>query len=139
MMDIKVDLLKNRLYITYSPYPENSRENGFQAITKATEKLAPGFTCITRITDIRHIDHKIMQFVRQATQLLVDQGMACAVRIGDFSGNNTAGEKNGAPRIKNGDAPYKCPISTADTLEKAEIILDQWENAGKYKPSETAS
>lgn len=139
MMDIKVDLLKNRLYITYSPYPDNLRENGFQAITKAAEKLTPGFTCITRITDIRHIDHKIMQFVRQATQLLVDQGMACAVRIGDFSRNNTAGEKKGDPRIKNGDTSYKCPISTADTLEKAEMILDQWESTGKYKPAETAS
>ncbi len=128
MLDIKVNLLKNRLYITYSPYPELNWDKSLFAIKNAADKLSPGFSCVTRITDIRNIDEKVIRFIRQARKMLVDKGMARAVRIGEPSSreNGAAHTNDTDPEIENRYGNCKCRISTADTPEKAEIILDQW-------------
>ena len=129
MLQIKVNLLKNRLYITYSPYPEDTEGNGLHAIKKATEKLAPGFTCITRVTDLRNVDNKIVKFVRQARKLLEDKGVSGLARIGDFPGRgNDAARMIGTWKTARYDK-YSFPVFTADTPEQAENVLDRWEKA----------
>jgi len=127
MLDIKINLLKNRLYITYSPYPESSWEKSIYAIKNAADKLSPGFSCVTRVTDIRNIDDNIIRFIRQARKMLLDKGMARAVRIGEPSRRETRSANGNDPETENRYGNCKCRISTADTPEKAEIILDRWE------------
>ena len=145
MLDIKINLLKNRLYITYSPYPESSWEKSIYAIKRAADKLSPGFSCVTRITDIRNIDDNIIRFIRQARKMLVDKGMARAVRIGEPSRRETRSANGNDPETENRYGNCKCRISTADTPEKAEIILDRWEktrekaSTQKYKSAYSIS
>lgn len=135
MLDIKINLLKNRLYITYSPYPESGWEKSIFAIKKAADKLSPGFSCVTRITDIRNIDDKIIRFIRQARKMLVDKGMARAVRIGEPSRREIGAANGNDPETENRYGNCKCRISTADTPEKAEMILDRWEKSREKAPA----
>jgi len=44
MLDINVNRLKNRLYITYSPYPELNWDKSLFAIKNAAGKLSPADT-----------------------------------------------------------------------------------------------
>lgn len=127
MIDIQVNLLKNRLYITYSPYPEHPRENQFAAIAKAAEKLTPGFTCITRIIDVGTIDQQIMQFIRKARKLLLERGMAGVVRVGEFSREQATTAGLIPSEKATHDSNYLCPVFTAESSEKAETMLDQFE------------
>ncbi len=131
MIDIQVNLLKNRLYITYSPYPENTLENQIAAITKAAEKLTPGFTCITRIIDVGTIDEQIMQFIRKGRKLLVERGMAGVVRVGEFSLEQAATAGLIPSEVATYYSKYPCPVFIADTSEKAETILDLYEKDRK--------
>ena len=127
MLDIKVNLLKNRLYVTYSPYPADTFENNIAGITKAAEKLSPGFTCIARIINVGEIDRKIMQFVRQARKHLIQYGMARVVRVGELSLKQAFAANLIPSELETDYTHYPCPIFTADSMEKAELMLDRYE------------
>lgn len=131
MLDIKINLLKNRLYITYSPYPEDPRGNGIHAIEEAAKKLTPGFTCITRVTDIRNINPGVLRFARKARRVLENQGMARAVRTGELPKEKTAEKIAGDDATGSRFRTSRCPVLTAETPEKAEMLLDHWEHSEK--------
>ncbi len=125
MLDIKINLLKNRLYITYSPYPEDPYGNGIHAIRKAAGKLSSGFGCITRFTDIRSMDQQTDRQVREAREMLVDMGMTRAVRIGEFPEGDHADIAGIEPEIIRRYSGRRCTVYTADTPVKAENLLDR--------------
>jgi len=109
MLDVRVNLLKNRLYITLGRGRKHKLENSIQILENAADKLTPGFTCVTRITDCRGFDSTENGFCARIEKLLSDRGMAHLIRIGDV---DTANSGN-------------CEI--ADTMESADQILDLWE------------
>ena len=125
MLDVKINLLKNRLYITCSPYPEDPYGNGIHAIRKAAGKLSSGFGCITRITDIRPMDQQAVRQVREAREVLVDMGMTHAVRIGELPEAGHADIAAIEPEIIRRYSGSRCTVFTADTPEKAENLLDR--------------
>ena len=115
MLEVKVDLLKNRLYITLGRVQKNKVKNAHEVVEKAAKKLAPGFTCVTRIIDARDIDQTDIDEIKKIQIMLADCGMSKAVRIGMEDGKvllNQVGK----------DTEYVA--SDAATLEKAEQMLD---------------
>lgn len=119
MLEVKVDLLKNRLYITLGRIQKNKVKNAHEVVGKAAKKLAPGFTCVTRIFDARDIDQNDIDEIKKIQVMLADLGMAKAVRIGMEDGKvllNQVGE----------NATYVA--AEAATLDQAEKILDRWES-----------
>jgi len=122
MLEVKVDLLKNRLYITVGRIQKNKVNNAHEVVGKAANKLTPGFTCVTRIFDARDIDENDIHQIKKIQAMLADLGMAKAVRIGMADGKqllNQAGK----------EAAYDA--DDAATLEQAEQILDNWEAAAE--------
>ena len=119
MLETKVDLLKNRLYITLGRVRKDKVSDSARQIEVEIHKLEPGFTCITRIIDVREIDANDVRAIIEIQDLLAEHGISRAVRVGDDSG------KELIDRIGK-DVSYIA--LSADTLEEAEQILDEWES-----------
>jgi hypothetical protein len=120
MLEVKVNLLKNRLYITLGRLQKNKVKNAYDVVEKAAKKLSPGFTCITRIIDARDIDQNDIEEIQRIQLMLGDLGMTKAIRIGMADGKqllNEVGKK----------AAYGA--SDAATLDQAEQILDNWKKS----------
>jgi PP-loop superfamily ATP-utilizing enzyme len=122
MLETKIDLLKNRLYITLGRVRKDKVADSAKKIEVEIHKLEPGFTCITRIIDVREIDANDVRAIIEIQDLLSEHGMSKAVRVGDDSG------KELLDRIGQ-DVSYIA--LSADTLEEAEQILDEWESSEK--------
>lgn len=117
MFDAKVDLLKNRLYITLGRVQKNQVKNSFDMIQKAAAKLEPGFTCVTRIIDTREIDENDIAEIQRIQKMLADYGMSRVIRVGAQKGRTlmqTVGDN------------VSYPVEEAGTIEEAEQILDAW-------------
>jgi hypothetical protein len=123
MLEVKVDLLKNRLYITLGRIQKAKVKNAHEVVGKEAKKLAPGFTCVTRVFDTRNIDQNDIDEIKEIQVMLADLGMAKAVRIGMADGKQLLNQVGK-------DAAYG--TEDAATLDQAEQILDNWEtSAGK--------
>ena len=120
MLEVKIDLLKNRLYITLGRIQKQKVKNAHEVVEKAAKKLAPGFTCVTRIFDARDIDQNDIDEIKKIQTLLTELGMSKAVRIGMEDGKELLHQVGK-------DATYVA--SEAATLDQAEQILDNWENS----------
>ena len=122
MLEVKVDLLKNRLYITLGRILKNKVKNAHEMVEKAAKKLTPGFTCVTRIFDARDIDQNDIDEIQKIQAMLADLGMAKAVRIGMADGKQLLNQVGGNTLYGTEDAA---------TLDQAEQLLDNWAtNAG---------
>jgi len=119
MLEIKIDLLKNRLYITIGRVRKDKVADSARQIEEEIRKLEPGFTCITRMIDVREIDENDVRAIIDIQDLLAERGMSKAVRVGDDAG------KELLDRIGH-DVSYIA--LSAETLEEAEQILDEWES-----------
>ncbi len=125
MLEVKVDLLKNRLYITLGRIQKNKVKNAHEVVGKSAKKLAPGFTCVTRIVDARDIDQNDIDEIKKIQAMLAGLGMAKAVRIGMADGKQLLNQVGKNTLYGTEDAA---------TLDQAEQLLDAWENgAGKDK------
>ncbi|MGM0453238.1 MAG: hypothetical protein ACQERN_08745 [Thermodesulfobacteriota bacterium] len=125
MLDVKVDLLKNRLYLTIGRLQQNSLEKSFTAIENAVKKLTSGFTCITRIIEVRDVDEKDIENIEKIQKLLADYGLAKAVRLGSEQGTQIL-------TFPRKDMGYTA--TTARTMAEAEKILDQWQASQADRP-----
>lgn len=122
MLEVKVDLLKNRLYITLGRIQKNKVKSAHEVVGKAAKKLTPGFTCVTRIVDARDIDQNDIDEIKEIQALLAGLGMAKAVRIGMADGKQLLNQVGKNTLYGTEDAA---------TLDQAEQLLDNWEtNAG---------
>ncbi|NOY68336.1 MAG: hypothetical protein GXP53_02425 [Deltaproteobacteria bacterium] len=122
MLDVKVNILKNRLYITLGRIPKNRVNGAHLTIEKALINLAPGFTCITRVVDIRDVDEKDIAEIMKVQGLLEEHGMAMAARVGAEHGKEIltfTGKSVGYAAF------------TAKTIDEAERLLDEWESEQK--------
>ena len=117
MFDAKVDLLKNRLYITLGRVQKNKVKNSFEIVQKAAAKLEQGFTCVTRIIDTRDIDENDIAEIQKIQKMLADYGMSRAIRIGARAGKSMM-------QTVGNNVSYL--VDEADTVEQAEQILDAW-------------
>ena len=120
MLETKVDLIKNRLYITIGRVRKDKVADSARQIESEIHKLEPGFTCITRMIDVREIDENDVRAIIEIQDLLAEHGMSKAVRVGADTG------KELLDRIGQ-DVSYIA--LSADTLEEAEQILDDWESS----------
>ena len=118
MLEVKVDLLKNRLYITLGRIQKNKVKSAHEVVGKAAKKLAPGFTCVTRIVDARDIDQNDIDEIKEIQAMLADLGMAKAVRIGMADGKQLLNQVGKNTLYGTEDAA---------TLDQAEQLLDNWE------------
>ena len=124
MLEIKVDVLKNRLYLTLGRVRKDKVADSSRKIEEEIHRLDPGFSCITRILDVRDIDENDVLEIIKIQDLLTEKGMARAVRIGVDKGKeliDTIGE----------DGSYV--TLTADSLEEAEKMLDELDERDSLK------
>lgn len=124
MLEIKVNPLKNRLYITLGRVRKDKVADAAKSISEKIRSLDQGFTCITRIVDIRDIDENDIREILKIQDLLSQNGMSKAVRVGAETG------KDLLDRLGQ-DVSY-IALSAA-TLEEAEQILDEWEEEDALK------
>jgi len=117
MIEVKVNLLKNRLYVTLGRVRKDMVGTAYNEVVKAVSKLDDGFTCITRIIDIRKMDEKDIEEIIKIQRYLSDNGLKKVIRVG------TVIDKEKSIFIR--DVNYE--ISVAKTLEDAETQLDEWE------------
>jgi len=116
MLQIKVDVLKNRLYLTLGRVRKDKVTDSSKQIREEIHRLDAGFSCIARILDVRDIDRNDIQEIMKIQDLLAEKGMARVVRVGIEEG------KELLDRIGQ-DVGYIA--LTADDLEEAEKILDE--------------
>lgn len=116
MLQIKVDVLKNRLYLTMGRVRKDKVADASKRIEKEIHRLDTGFSCITRILDVRDIDENDIREIMNIQDLLAEKGMARVVRVGIEEG------KELLDRVGQ-DVGYIA--LTADDLEEAEEILDE--------------
>jgi hypothetical protein len=116
MLQIKVDVLKNRLYLTLGRVRKDKVTDSSKRIEEEIHRLDNGFSCITRILDVRDIDENDIREIMKIQDLLAEKGMARVVRVGIEEG------KELLDRIGQ-DVDYIA--LTADDLEEAEKILDE--------------
>ena len=115
MLHVTVDLLRNRLYLTLGWIQKNKIKDAMPAIEKATSKLSPGFSCITRIIDTRKADTADMAEIKKIQQYLISRGMSRVVRVGAEPGKKLF-------RLLGKD--FQSISHDAATLEEAENLLD---------------
>ncbi|MBS3757736.1 MAG: hypothetical protein KGY61_03650 [Desulfobacterales bacterium] len=116
MWSVRVDLIKNRLYLTLGRIPNNKVKNVLDAIEGAVKKLAPGFSCVTRIVDARDINASDVAEIKKIQAWLLACGMRRVVRVGSEHGKqllNLVGTDLG--RIS----------QEAGSLEEANFLLDE--------------
>ncbi len=116
MLEIKVDILKNRLYLTLGRVRKDKVADSSKRIEEEIHRLDQGFSCITRILDVRDIDENDIHEIIKIQDLLSEKGMSRAVRVGIEAGKellDSIGQ----------DANYVA--LSADNLEEAEKILDE--------------
>lgn len=118
MLDVKVNVLKNRLYITLGRIPKSRVNGAHLTIEKALVNLTPGFTCITRVVDIRDIDEKDVAEIKKVQGLLEEHGMVMAARVGVEHGKEIL--------TFTGKSIHYAAFA-AKTIDEAEHLLDQWE------------
>ena len=100
MHDVRVDIGKNRIYITVGSL-ENEAEMKkiVKAVKSECHKLKEGFTCLTDLTNYEFQDEIFEGYIKEAQQILVAAGMCKVVRvhrkfgaIGHFQFDNTSFE-----------------------------------------------
>jgi hypothetical protein len=116
MFNVRVDLIKNRLYLTFGCIQKNRVKYVLNVIEKAAKKLDPGFTCVTRIIDARDVSASDVSDIKEIQERLVACGMSRVVRVGNEHGKNL---------LHIVGAELKTISEDADSLEEAESLLDE--------------
>jgi len=116
MLEIKVDVLKNRLYLTLGRVRKDKVSDSAKRIEEQIHRLDAGFSCIARILDVRAIDENDIREIMKIQDLLAEKGMTRVVRVGIEEGKkllDSIGQDVGYVAL------------SADDLEEAEEILDE--------------
>ncbi len=119
MIEVKTDLLKNRLYITFGRIFPNTIDDIIDKISKVAWDLRPGFTCITRITDIREPDEEEFIRITKIQDYLLSIGISKVVRVG---------YKVGTELLEKTSREVGYTSETASSIKEAERILDEFES-----------
>ena len=82
MLEIKVDVLKNRLYLTLGRVRKDKVSDSAKRIEEQIHRLDAGFSCIARILDVRAIDENDIREIMKIQDLLAEKGMTRVVRVG---------------------------------------------------------
>lgn len=121
MLNVRVDLIKNRLYLTLGCIHKNKADKSLRLIEPAAQKLDRGFTCVTRIIDAREIDASDIADIKKIQERLLAWGMSRIVRVGHAPGRQL---------LHLLGTELQAISLDADSLEDAERLLD--ETAGQH-------
>ncbi len=126
MYEVKINLLKNRLYITFGRIFSNEIKEIAQEIAYVSWELRPGFTCITKINDYRGFEKEELEQIVKIQDYLLSIGMAKVVRVGF---------KAGTEALENTGRKVGYRSKTAPSVAEAERILDKFVStqSGKKK------
>ena len=116
MFNVRIDLIKNRLYLTLGCIQKNRVKYVLTVIENAAKKLDPGFTCVTRIIDARDINASDVADIKAIQGRLVACGMSRVVRVGN---------EHGKQLLHLVGTELKTISQDADNLEAAESLLDE--------------
>ncbi|MCK5784647.1 MAG: hypothetical protein KAH06_09370 [Desulfobacterales bacterium] len=117
MYEVKASLLKNRLYITIGKVFSKEIKDISKDVEKVAWELRPGFTCITRITDLGDLTEHESGQIKKIQDYLLSIGMAKVVRVG-YQPGTQALEKTGK------EVGYSA--ESVSSIKKAERILDDF-------------
>lgn len=116
MFNVRVDLIRNRLYLTLDRIQKNKVKHALTVIEKAAKKLEPGFSCVTRIIEGRDINASDVAEIKKIQGCLVACGMSRLVRVGN---------ERGKQLLHLVGTELKTISHDAASLEEAEFLLDE--------------
>ena len=117
MFEVKTNLLKNRLYLTFGRIAPDKLNEMKNKVFEAVEKLEPGFTCVTRIVDHREFSIADVEHHKSIQEFLKAKGVSKVVRIGVESGKEFLAELSEITGYQ---------AHTANSLEEADLFLNKW-------------
>jgi hypothetical protein len=129
MFKVDIDLLKNRLYLTVGPINKDRLDSVIDEIAEAVDQLDRGFTCVTRVIDVRKLGEQDVLTVIKVQDLLTTKGVSMVARVGIVEG------KQILDRIGE-DAGYLAV--NVESLADADGVLDKWA-AKKHRHPESPS
>lgn len=129
MFKVDINLLKNRLYLTIGPINKDRLDSVIDEIAEAVDQLDRGFTCVTRVIDVRKLGEQDILTVIKVQDLLTTKGVSMVARVGIVEGKqilDCIGE----------DAGYLAV--NVESLADADGVLDKWA-AKKHRRPESPS
>lgn len=82
MHEVRVDLTKNRLYVTVGKKESQDEiKTIVEKITQACKTLKPGFTCLTDLREYEVGPEEDEQYILQTQKTMVEAGMKNVVRV----------------------------------------------------------
>lgn len=130
MFKVDINLLKNRLYLTIGPINKDRLDSVIDEIAEAVDQLDRGFTCVTRVIDIRKLGEQDVLTVIKVQDLLTTKGVSMVARVGIVEG------KQILDRIGE-DAGYLAV--NVESLADAEGVLDKWAAKKHRRPPASPS
>lgn len=119
MPEIKIDVQKNRLYLTLTAWKRADMPAYVRKIESACRKLDPGFTCLTVFRKKGKLSRKDNDLFFNTTGLISAYGASKVVIIY----KDTGGGKNSLAEIPRGYKTF-IPVQRALNKKQAENILD---------------
>jgi hypothetical protein len=119
MSEIKIDIQKNRLYLTLTVWKQSDMPAYVRKIESACRTLNPGFTCLTVFRKKGRLSRKDNDLFFNTTGLISAYGASRVVIIHKEKG----GRRNGLSAIPR-DYKALIPVQRALNKKQAENILD---------------
>ncbi len=114
MYQIKIDELKNRVYIILGAIEAGEGQKINDEVQKAVTKLKKGFTAVSDITQFSFSDPKEGEWADKTIQLFAEAGLATVARV---TGNKTS-------TVERADPTYGYRIVMVSEFSEADPLLD---------------
>ena len=118
MPNVKINALKNRLYITLRDWEQADMRAYVQKIESACQALSPGFTCLFVLHKKGLIHQKNKDLLFRTTDLLSAYGASKVAYVRKTNGNSSMSRLSPATF-----QPF-IPVEHALNIKEAENILD---------------
>jgi hypothetical protein len=120
MFSIRADKQKNRLYIKLGIPGPDDQKIILSVLHKEINKLLPGFTVLSDLTEFVPVNQELGQIILQAQEAMVERGADFAVRVASSSVVRLMMERRAKSSGINS--------ITANSLEEAEKLLDEYQS-----------
>ena len=82
MYEIKLDMDKNRLYLTFGKIEDEAEmQEIVQNIKSQSRKLKNGFTCLTDLRKYDPVNGIYEKYIKESQEALIESGMSRVVRV----------------------------------------------------------
>ncbi len=120
MYEVRIDKVKNRLYLSANEIFRREAREFAEIIERECKKLKPGFTCITDLRRYKRQIGKVDRIIHDVQALLAKAGMKKVVRVVSPESAEVELQFEAISVLKIGYSAY-----TTTSMKIAEEILDK--------------